>query len=250
MKKACLLIFVIGFLLRLVVAFNLNPTLLFPDALDYDQIADNILLGKGPMNSESGLALRMPGYPYFLSFFKAFFQSFPHYILAVRVAQAALNASLGVLLFLLIGYFWRSKTEGKRSLRLAYLAVFLWTVNPLHIAFSAFILSETLFAFFLFLGVCFLAFYLKEKQTGLKKCFFVFSGCCLGLAVYFRESVLLLPLFYFVLAIVTPSMRAYWKEFVGILIIMICFLLPWGFRNLQVFRKVGSFNHPWRDYAL
>jgi hypothetical protein len=171
-----LVLFLLGFLLRLPVIFLAfaNPARAIPpgDAPGYYQLGIN-LFQHGVFSPSSATpfqpdAFRTPGYPLFLAliFFLAGSST-----LAVVFAQSLLHAVTGLVIVRL-----GEKVLG--SLRIGVIGCVLWMIAPLPAIFAGLLLSEILFTAF------FLVLLLVLTETRLV--YSAFGGALLGAAILIR----------------------------------------------------------------
>ena len=203
-----------------------------PDQGHYLQIAENLLAGRGMVLHDERygqdlLAYRMPGYPLFVAALGAS-------PLAVRMAQAGIDVSTVLAVYLLAGRLLVLSRQGQTS-RIPLLAAAIVAVNPFLIYFSGLILSETLYTALLIWGV-----YLLVRYPN-----FLWGGIVLALSIHVRPSALLLPVVMGFAAVflhraaAAPAPRVGGRSFwnlrlpVGstMLILVLLALVPWAYRN-------------------
>jgi hypothetical protein len=204
---------------RIVVTFEADP-------LTYDQIARNLLAGKGfagasfyyPPGTEHPTAFWDPFYPFFLS---ALYWLLGPSVHVVRVAQALLGAGAVALTFAL----------GRRLVGppVGLLAAAISAVYPFFIYYAAQLLTETLFMALIL--VVFVAGY--RAQDTARVGWFVLLGVLTGLAALCRAEA-----FLFGMALIVwfawGTAGAYVRRGqlgVVALVAMIGVMLPWGIRN-------------------
>ncbi len=129
----------------------------------------------------------------------------------------------------------------------ALLGAFLWgtylpIINPLGLALE----SETIFTFFLSLGVLMLL----RGLSGDRPLDWFIAGACFGLVTLSRSSFLLFPLILFPLVLLIPFER-FQRRLVNygiLLIVFTAFQTPWTLRNYRVFEAfvpgntLGGYN--------
>ena len=168
--------------------------------------------------------VRAPGYPLFLAPFIGLGKDVPSVHANILRAQAFLDA-LTVLMVYFIGITFL-------PFRGAYLAAFLAALNPHLIVMNAYVLSETLYTFYLAAAILILIHAVQRNKTGL----FLLAGGVLGMASLTRSALLLFPFAAFLLI----SLKAHGlpRERLRKGVIMLAaFLLiqsPWFVRNLSV----------------
>jgi 4-amino-4-deoxy-L-arabinose transferase-like glycosyltransferase len=198
------------------------------DAREYEILATSLAEGRG-FSYEDGrpTAFRPPGYPAFLALtYMATGNS--------RFAAKAVDCLLGMLTCLLL-FFAGRKWIGEKE---ALWAAGLWALNPL--AFdsdfgSGTFNSETFIAFLLPLALFLIWLSFKKTAASLQ----IAAGACLALAILTKSSLLLLPAFLAPLWLLEwRSSRARAPLLRASLVLGTCAvcLLPWMFRNYQVFQ--------------
>jgi len=215
----CLFLFALG--LRIGVTLKLEPKIYFDDAVYHDRIADNILAGKGAIASKNSVAMRMPLYPYFLSWCKSVSPDTPSYILLVRFLQAGLNAMLVFVLFMLAKYLLGPGY--------GFLAMALFALNPMHVVMPSFLLTEIVYTFFLTVFVWATVFYLDKKNW----IYFVISALALIGGIYVRESMFHIIVVYCSFALLMRLLRGSRAFFLTLLVIGMLALCPWVLRNFE-----------------
>lgn len=210
------IVFALAFAVRLaVVAQGYDGPA--QDTPEYDEIARNLLSGKGFVASEWWYgyelrAWRAPFYPFFLA---GVYGIFGESHAAVRIIQCAIGALTAVLIMLLT-----RKLDAKLAPLCGGLAIFY---GPLA-AVSNEVMNETWFAFFLVLGV-----YWLTPPSGARS--WVGAGIALGLAVLTRPAGLALGLALGLVALRDRNYRRFlWAGGTALLL-----LLPWTLRNYAVF---------------
>ena len=204
---------------RIVVTYEADP-------LTYDQIARNLLAGKGfsgasfyyPPNTEFPTAFWDPLYPAFLA---ALYWLFGPSVLVVRVVQAMLGAMAVALTFLLA-----RRLAGPLA---ALLAAALSAVYPFFVYYAAQLLTETLFMA-LMVGA-FVAGYRAQDTARLR--WFVLQGAVTGLAALCRAEAFVFGLAlipWLALRSVRPWRRRATFAAAGWAALLLV-MLPWGIRN-------------------
>lgn len=209
------LIFIIALGLRLILCFSSKG--LYTDDLEYHNIALGIIEGKGFVSS-----IRHPIYPFFLALIYLFTNSS---ILAVKIVQAFLGASIPLLVY----YISKNILNKRLFALIPSLAV---TFYPFFILYTGRIFSENLQ--FFSTALCFL-FILKtlDNPTIKNK---IFTGVLFGLCVLIKAIVLpFLPilLIWIVMFNKGPLKRGL-KDAVIVSIVMVLTLAPWVIRNYVV----------------
>ena len=109
-RTALLLIFILALCLRLVFVLQIHYEP-FSDMAHYDEIARNLLEGKGFSSDGRITAYRPPGYPFFVASVYSIFGSSP---VAVRVVQAILGAFTCCLAYFLARFFFQKSPLSKK----------------------------------------------------------------------------------------------------------------------------------------
>ena len=220
MSRPLALIFLLGLALRLGAAFvERNAPLVF-DAREYAGIARNIA-ERGEFAFEPGrpTAVRPPLYPFFLAVFA---RLSPGSWAGARAAQAVLDASTILLIYFFgLGAFGRARE--------AAVGAFLYAVHPVFIAYSAHILTETLFVWLWLAGLLLLA---KTVKPGSSLRVAAVTGLVMGLAVLCRPNFMFFPPGAAALLLAFGRDRARLLSRLG-LAVGLCYLtiVPWTLRN-------------------
>jgi hypothetical protein len=223
-----LVLFLLGFLLRLPVIFLAlaNPARATPpgDAPGYYQLATNLFL-HGVFSPSSAAPFqpdpfRTPGYPLFLAliFFLAGSST-----LAVVFVQSLLHAVTGLVIVRL-----GEKVLG--SLHIGVIGCVLWMIAPLPAIFAGLLLSEILFTAF------FLVLLLVLTETRLV--YSAFGGALLGAAILIRPiGIFLWPSLIPALCLGIGWRRAIAK--CALFSVMVAAVIaPWLYRNYLIFGRV------------
>ncbi len=216
----------LGLALRLIAAFSMSQTPLVADELNYAAIATNIAT-RGEFVDETGkaTALRTPMYPGFLALFVRL--SPGHWSFA-RVAQAALDTTT-ILLVYVIGL------RALRCEREAVVGAFLYALHPIFIAYSARILSET---FFIWVWLLTVWLFLRAMDSVAGPARAAAAGVALGLTVLSRPNFMFFPP---VLAAIVAALHdrrpAGLRRLLMIVVICYATVLPWTLRNRLVMGK-------------
>jgi 4-amino-4-deoxy-L-arabinose transferase-like glycosyltransferase len=231
-----------------------------PDQREYLELGRNLLGGQGlsfvdPRFGQRVDAFRMPGYPLFVAACGGNVQT-------IRAAQAALDASTVLAIFLLA-----RQISPKANRRTACIAAAIVAFNPMLVYVSSLILSETLFIAMLAWGmVLLLAGFVAPEMIDNPNDESLFpprrvpvwaaGGMLLALAVLVRPSAGALPLILGIGAICVNcynqaayqsstqssggrNLAAGWLLWVGATMVLLValVLLPWAWRNYRVLHK-------------
>ncbi|MBN1913114.1 MAG: glycosyltransferase family 39 protein, partial [Candidatus Omnitrophica bacterium] len=187
-KKVLLIIFTVAFFLRFGALSYLPRQHRTPsaDAQEYDELALNLLAGKGFINFNTGkpTAWRVPLYPIFLA---SIYSVFGHNYTAVRIVQCLLGAFLCVLIYLIAKEIFSSRVALIASLTLCFYKPYI-----LYSYFGGpgFLFSENLFTFLLAVFVYFITRSFLPKP-GVSNS--IIAGFLLGLMALTRPVASLLP---------------------------------------------------------
>ncbi len=211
--------------------------LLSKDAGQYYQYAYNlrhhhvyskdITVGKGDKQVIRPDAVRTPGYPLFLSLFisDAPNQAILSRIVLAQCLLSTLTVLFGFLLFnRFLSPFW------------SVAAALLVAVCPHLIVFNSYILTETLFCFFLVFLSWLVSLFVKKPGF----LFAVLVGGVCGMSALVRPSMNFFPAVLFVLLILMGGYKKGLKLFLGICIGFVLILSPWIARNLVTLNKVSD----------
>lgn len=217
-----ILVAIIAFVGRLLYVFTLETTqFYFDDSYQWNQIALNILAGKGLIISPSAMAFRMPLYPLFLSGIYYLFGS--QNLLAVRIIQTMLSTlTVVIIYFIAISVF----NEDKHAERIGKISAIISVFYPFFVYYSGAILNETLFIFLLSLVIWVL---IRGR--------FFWAAILLGLSVLCRAEILLFIIFIIIgLFAILKKRDALRVSF--IMFLLLCVILsPWVARNYLIFNK-------------
>ncbi|MCV6637640.1 glycosyltransferase family 39 protein [Candidatus Albibeggiatoa sp. nov. NOAA] len=223
-------IFILGLVLRLqAVTLTEVDTPVRADALKYVLYAYNMSNFGIYTDSEAGIqghpehlkpnALVTPGYPVFLSLFigDSFSDNQLYKVLLTQAILSALVIVFAYILFAELGWMW------------ALFAALCVAFSPHLVSASTYLLTETLFCFFL---IAFLAASSRLKITTNQWLFFA-AGLLLGLATLTRPWTQLFIILLLVMLITSLDQkrisRSVWA-FLG----FVCVMIPWFVRNYLV----------------
>ena len=214
--RALILLLSVALLLRLGWAMSqqAEPDNRLPDQAEYLQLGRNLLAGElkffDQRFGQDVYAYRTPGYPVFIA-------ACGGNVRAVRLAQAFLDASVALAIYLIA----REILAVGPSL-FAAVAV---AINPFLIYFSALILSETLFTAMLAWGMCLLVMRYKRAWIGL------IGLAVLALSTLVRPSALgLVVLLAAGIVWGRGTKTVVTHAALAALLVFLC-LFPWAYRN-------------------
>jgi len=229
-KKFLLAILLLGFLIRAMFFFQIEPwdkdvvsgRILINDSYEYNCLA--IHLQNGNFN---GNTLRTPGYPFFLAIIYWIFGFNPYIAIVIQIFLSLFN--------IILTYYIALKLFNIKSL--ALLSAFFMAIDPHQSLYCNYLVTETLFVLVFLTSIYFLICYLKNNK---KAIILLLSALFLGLSVlirpiskyYFLISIFIIFFYYF------PILKS--KIFVSTTIYLIVFfvtVLPWQLRNYVLFDR-------------
>jgi 4-amino-4-deoxy-L-arabinose transferase-like glycosyltransferase len=203
-----------------------------PDAPSYDELATNLLAGRGLQKPDyNGLftdgtpsltvrSFRPPLLPIVLA---GVYGVFGHHFLAARVLMALLSAATAVIVARIARRVFDAPT--------GLLAGFLAALYPKLVYYSGLLVTETLCTFLLAAAV----WTLLAGDDGPRRTWsFLLSGVLLGLAALARSSLLLLPVGVVAWLFLSRPPRRTGKASAAILLGFLAALAPWWVRNACV----------------
>jgi hypothetical protein len=206
----------LGFILRLLWIWLINA----PQVSDYEwyyERAVNIAAGKGYSVSGLPTAYWPVGYPGFLG---AMFSITGPSLLFAKLANVILY--MGVILFAYL--LSRKLFYCERAARITLCILALY---PNHIAYTALLSAEILFAFLLMLGaVCFVS---AKNRAGLQA---ALAGLAWGFAVLTKPQAIFVPLIF--LLVFFSGLQPFLRSGAVIYLIIILVVTPWVIRNYVV----------------
>ena len=224
-----LLIAALGLISSGIFVLFLGTSALGPDATQYDRLGYNLASGCGFSLSESGPFLptmyREPVYPFFLA---AFYGIFGHDLNVVLFIQMIMHALTALITFYLAKEAFSEKT--------AFYSAVIVAIFPTLANTSAYILSETLFTFNLYLGIYV---YSVGLKTG-KVLPYLAAGALFGILALTKAIALFLPIFLAAAALCIGAAKKLVSKrlLFNILSFLAVFALtvsPWSVRNKALF---------------
>lgn len=212
-KKHIVIIFLLALIICIVYVFAIDHAPLETDAKEYDTLGYNLSIGKGYINSEGEpTAFRPPIYPFFLG---AIYFITGHDLLWVRLIQAILGAAICLFVYFIATIIFDEKK--------ARLSAYLCCLYPPLIINTSQILTETLFTFFLLLGILLII----SKKSLIK---LMLSGAVFGLALLTRPFLIFFfPFLYY--WILSNNKYKTLKSMAVLTIGVLIILSPWTLRN-------------------
>ena len=216
-KRSLLILFAVALIIRLFFVITFDYVIPENDAGGYDQVAQNILNGKG-IFFKGQYSLFSPLYPVFLSIIYAIFGHSYHWVLIIQAIISSLTC--------LAVYFIAKKLIKDRTW--AFIAGLFSCFYLDMILITVPLLAECLFTFLFSLGVLFL---LKTEEAP-KLSNKIIGGIILGLAVLTRPVVMLLPAFILVwLFLKYRSVKAVVSRSFVYFLFFCLTVAPWTMRN-------------------
>lgn len=216
-------VLLIALLLRLTVfyAVDIIPV---SDALDYIQLAQELVKNHQFSIQGESTAYRLPGYPFFLAGLFTITES----IRFVQIIQIILD----VLSCLFIYKIARTVTSDRKSI----IACLLWAIFPSAIIHTLLILTETFFTTFFLLS--FLLFiHNEENESSHKYMYLLILGITWGICCLIKPFMVLAPLCFIAISIqknkkvTNTALVKAGIAFIGI----VCITAPWMMRNYSLF---------------
>jgi 4-amino-4-deoxy-L-arabinose transferase-like glycosyltransferase len=228
-KKYIIRVVAIGIILRLAIVIFL-PSIGDPKIMDakaYDDIAMNIVAGKGFTLYAIPTAFVAPFYPFFLSIIYGLFN---HSYLIAKLCNVILA---GVTIFLIykLGMEIFNQTVG-------LIAAGIVAIHPELIGITTFLYTEILNTFLLIVSLLTLITGIRTEEKRKRYLWFILSGLIMGISTLTKGTTMFFPFFVFGLIIIDRELRSVWLPltlFVGIFIIT---LVPWAVRNYMQFHIV------------
>lgn len=226
--KILFLIIGLGLIIRVFYVLIMAPnSIIFPDGIQYEEIARNLLKGEGFSIGTGSYPYqhnRAPVYPAFIAFIYLFFGTD---IVWIKIAQSLLSVltilpiyGLGMMIF---------------DRRVALTASIFMAIDPFFIFFTGLILSEILFMAFLSSSLFFLYVGVRDNK------YFLLAGGSLlmGLAILTRASLLLFPVFILIWILLEKrdNIKGALSFFAFFIIMVVFTLLPWSIRNYSVYNS-------------
>lgn len=220
------ILFITALLIRIAYLATLEiDSPIRADALKYFTLASNLIFNDTYSLSTHEPFLNTtyitPGYPLFLALFLSLTTNFATFYWAVLITQAVLGASATVLVYLLACRFV--------PVALAAVGGILVAISPHLTVFSGYMLTETLFIFFLILSILSLVFAHEKQSLSL----FVVSGALLAASSLVRPAYAL-----FIVIIIWTLLRLNdfppkKKAVIALLAGFIAIMSPWQLWKMQ-----------------
>ena len=223
--KTLFVIFVLGLVLRILVAFYLEDKIYWDDGFDYDGLATRLAEGKGYVSDKgTTTAFRAPLYPYFLA---GVYSVFGHHFVVVRIIQCLLDSITIIVIFAIARLLFYTPV--------AITSTLIYASYPLLIYSSNTFFPTTLFILSLSIAIL-LLFKLKQKATAFRS---ALLGVIFGISVLTVPTILAfipVALVWLFFALEKKSCKFIFNA--GIIIIAMGVVLsPWLIRNKKAFNK-------------
>ena len=217
------------------IFFRIGSTYLFPqpfvfDEWDYDDIARDIIAKKEYQTISAYNAYRTVGYPIILAAVYYFFGRENQ--LAWVTLQAILDTMVAIFLFIIARRIFTSQVH-------AWMAFFIYLINPFTMPYVGLRLTEIMAIFFLVLVFLLNFQFLATKDPKL----IVFLGFALGYLPQVRPSFMLFCLTFMIFLIhkIGKVMEdSKYKKNIVLILFLVFFSLPLGFnlfRNLKYYHR-------------
>ncbi|MGB4780426.1 MAG: glycosyltransferase family 39 protein [Candidatus Methylomirabilis sp.] len=246
----------VGAIVRLILLYVLGDLDLWMDEEQYQEIAVNLVEGRGFALQGQPTSWRPPLYPFLLS--GLYMLAGTTHPIVARAFQAILSLVNGLMVYML----------GRRLFgeRVGLGAALLFTVYPSFLFYNNHLLTEVLFTFLLTVTAYCFAAYLENGRLP----FLAASGVALGLAVLTRDIVWpMVGIMTLLIGYVTRQdfIRRTWHSAV-LLMSFLVITMPWVIRNTRLQDTVtliatnggivfleGNYEYtpldrPWRSHAL
>ncbi len=217
-RKIFLILFFLGFLIRLAYVLTLESHFYFDDEYEYYRMVENFLAGKGLIAGEHIKGFRPPLYPLLLSIL--YFLKFN--LTAIRIFQCVISAFTVSFIYL----------TGKNifSRKIGLWSGLVASIYPFFIFYNGFLLTETLFVFLTVVTIySFVA--MSPKFLSLAK-----TGVFLGLTGLCRPTMqMYLPISFIHIIAEKTGLYARMKKILIITVFFIATIGPLVIRNYVIF---------------
>jgi len=227
MKKALILLFI--FILAFSIRFAFiseNQRGIATDEIAYDNLATNILEGKGYINSQGNPSSYRP--PFYSVVLAVIYGIFGHNYFIMRIFQALIGSLTACLLYLIAERVFNRTTAILTGVFSSVYMAYIWYTN--------FLFTETIFTFILALIVFVIA---TIRGPSVVK-FLVLGFLCAFLTLT-KSSAFFIPLIAICILCQRSKSDSFKKVLLSCVILLIsfiCGLLPWTIRNYNVYGKL------------
>jgi len=255
-SRRLLLILGVGAIVRLVLVYVLGDLDLWMDEEQYQEIAVNLVEGRGFALQGQPTSWRPPLYPFLLS--GLYMLAGTTHPIVARAFQAILSLVNGLMVYML-----GRRLFGERA---GLGAALLFTIYPSFLFYNNHLLTEVLFTFLLTMTAYCFAAYLENSRLSLLAA----SGVVLGLAVLTRDIVWpMVGIMTLLIGYVTRQDFIRWTWHSAVLLMsFLVITMPWVIRNTRLQDTVtliatnggivfleGNYEYtpldrPWRSHAL
>jgi len=223
-KSPIVLILILAVFIRFLCLYYLKD--MVPEPFELNQIAHNILEGKGMVFS----FLNTTYYAYYPPLLPLFFAAIewltPHYLFTMGLIQIVVSAVCTYLVY-------RITYQIFSSLKISNLAALLFALHPGFIIYTA-KASGDIFFIFLYLGLTFLMLRLDFTKT----LHIVLFGMTISIAFLTRSVfIIFLPLFMITLTFQFRNSLLFLRSCALMVGIFCLTIAPWGIRNYFIFKK-------------
>ncbi|MCS7180395.1 MAG: glycosyltransferase family 39 protein [bacterium] len=220
-RKNLIYFLIIGFLLRLIFVLTLKNQLYFDDEYEYFKIVKNFIDGKGLIIGENLKSFRPPLYPFFLSILTILKIN----LIGIRILQTIISTITIYLIYLIA----KETFNEKIGIWSGWVSAFY----PFFIFYNGFLLTETLFVFFVVLSMFYLI-----KTVGKNGIVSFKAGIFMGVAGLTRPTFqLFLPIVILHIMFFKENLRVKFMKIFFLLCGFCLILSPWIIRNYKIFRK-------------
>lgn len=197
-------------------------TIPFSDAELYVNLARRLFETSSYLNSRGDYSVYFPvGYPFILSLF---YYISSDTVLIAKIFNIFIFSGTLVILYSLF------KTHLNKNQLVIFLITFAFLPNNL---FS----SNVLMTDYLFLFAAWLILYLFLKY-GNSYVYLILIGILIGLAAYIRPLALIFPILFLIYFVKIKSGKSSFLKFGLIIIFMVLTILPWAYRNYNLFGSI------------
>jgi 4-amino-4-deoxy-L-arabinose transferase-like glycosyltransferase len=200
-----------------------DPQAIYQDERRYDSVAMHLLAGEGFENYSDTITVVPPVYPLFLA---SVYGAFGHSFTAVRLIQAIVSALTCVIVYH-IG-------KGAFNKRVGRMATLLAVCYPFFFVWCRVLVTETLTAFLVSIGVLWLQRAAAEPSARNR----IVAGCIWGAATLVRGNMLIFFPMIILWAALEFGVRRQALSIGGSIVVVAGLLLvPWTVRNYVKYRK-------------
>lgn len=213
-------VLIVCIVIRAAYVLTLEDKLYFADAIRYDRIASELILGRGFSSASTA-----PLYPLFLS---CVYAIFGHSFLAVRVMHSIIGTASVLMMYLIARDMFSEKA--------GLIACVIGAIYPVFVFFAGLVLTETLF---IFLFLC-LTFFIRKMTLQINWGHTICAGMFAGLSILIKPIMVYFLLFAFVimLTICADRRKRLLLKVLLVLLIASSVIAPWIWDN---YKRCGEF---------